>query len=298
MPLHTITHHGATPDAADNASAVQRTIDACHGDGGGRVVVPAAGGPYVCGTITLRDRVELHLESGATLAASEDPESYRRHEHHGEYHAEPVGCLFEARGASNIAITGLGTIDGRGERFMDGWAEEAEGYLYKRGAFRPRMFHLIGCRGVTFRDVTLRDAAHWCLHMTGCDDVDICGIRIYNNLAIPNCDGIDPDACTNVRIHGCHIEAGDDCIVVKATREAYEAGYREARNILVSGCTLMSTSAAIKIGSESHGDFSDMVFSGCVVRSSNRGLAIQLRDPGSVRNILFSDMAVETRLFH
>ncbi|MCG8451112.1 MAG: glycosyl hydrolase family 28 protein, partial [Pirellulales bacterium] len=138
----------------------------------------------------------------------------------------------------------------------------------------------------------------WCLHMTGCDDVLIHGIRIYNHLAGCNCDGIDPDHCTNVRISDCYIESGDDCIVVKATKEGSHAGYSGSHNITVSGCTLKSTSAAIKIGTESQADFSNILFDNCIVRSSSRGLAIQLRDGGNVENVIFSNMSVETRLFH
>ena len=50
-------------------SALQSAMDACAAAGGGRVVVPA--GKYKIGTVWLRSRVELHLEMGAELIASE-----------------------------------------------------------------------------------------------------------------------------------------------------------------------------------------------------------------------------------
>ena len=299
MPYHLITDHGARPDRADNASAIQAAIDACHADGGGRVVVPASREPFITGSLRLRSHVELHLEAGATLAGSSVPEHYQRDTAAGEYADVTASAfLLRADDAAGVAVTGLGTIDGRGSAFMAGYREGAEPYIYKWGPFRPKMIGLTGCRGVTFRDVTLRDAAHWCLHMTGCDDVNIDGVRIFNGTAIPNCDGIDPDACTNVRISNCHIEAGDDCIVMKVTRAAVERGYTRCVNILINNCTLMSTSAAVKIGTESHGDFRDICVSNCTIRGSNRGVAIQLRDHGNVENVLFSHLVIETRLFH
>jgi hypothetical protein len=98
-----------------------------------------------------------------------------------------------------------------------------------------------------------------------------------------------------VRISGCHIQAGDDCIVLKTTPAYTRFGPTE--NITVTGCTLMSTSAAIKIGSESVQDFRNLVFEACTIRGSARGLTIQLRDQGCVEHVVFANMTVETRLF-
>ena len=79
----------------------------------------------------------------------------------------------------------------------------------------------------------------------GCEDVLVDGIRILNNLRMANSDGIDPDHCRNVRIANCHVECGDDAIVLKNSADYKE--YGSCENITVSGCTLISTSAAIKL---------------------------------------------------
>lgn len=297
MPTHDIRTYGAVGDGRTLCTtAVQRAIDHAHRSGGGTVVIPA-GAPYVTGTLELRSGINLHVESGATLLGSPDPGDYRPLAVAGEYGGSESGFLITARDGEGVSITGGGTIDGRGREFMEGFQPNAAPYIYQPKAWRPRMFGLYGCRRLTVRDVTLRDAASWCLHLTGCDDVVISGVRILNDLAIPNCDGIDPDHCTNVRISDCHIVAGDDCIVVKATRQGRALGYCGSHNIVVTNCTCMSTSAAIKIGTESHADFSNIVVSNCVVRSSSRGLAIQLRDTANVEDVLFANCTVETRLF-
>jgi hypothetical protein len=98
-----------------------------------------------------------------------------------------------------------------------------------------------------------------------------------------------------VRISDCHVEAGDDGIVIKNRPEFAEYGPTE--NITVTGCTVKSTSSALKVGTETIDDFRNIVFSSCVVHGSNRGLAIQLRDRGNVENVLFSSIVVNTRLF-
>lgn len=82
--------------------------------------------------------------------------------------------------------------------------------------------------------------------------MEISGVRILNNRMMANCDGIDPDHCKHVCISNCHIEAADDCIVLKTTEANHH--YGPCEDIVISGCTLASTSAAIKIGTESVDD--------------------------------------------
>ena len=300
MPSHDPRSHGAIGDGrANDTRAVQAAIDACAAAGGGRVLVPA-GGTFRIGTIALRDHVELHLENGALLVASEDPADYRELAIAGEYGGNRGAFVIYAEGCRNVAITGLGTIDGRGSAFMAGpWhgvSERGQAWIMKPQEFRPRLCGLFRCRDVTVRDVTLRDAAQWTLHLTGCDGVVIDGVRIRNRLDVPNCDGIDPDHCRNVTISNCHIEAGDDGIVIKNTRPFADCGPTE--NIVVQNCTIISTSAAVKIGSESVDAFRGILVQNCAISRSSRGLAIQLRDEGAVEDVLFANCRVETRRFH
>ncbi len=279
MSTFNILDHGAIGDAQTNdAAAIQKAIDAAHAAGGGTVLVPA-GKTFVTGTIYIKSHVNFHVEGGAQLVASDQEADY------------PNRIMIEAIGAENIALTGTGLIDGRARLFM---TMELP-YIFRGNPWRPRLIGLTGCKGVVIEQVTLKDSANWGLHLTGCENVVIHGITILNDLKVPNCDGIDPDHCRNVRISDCHIEAGDDCIVIKNTREF--AKYGPTENITVTGCTLKSTSAAIKIGTESVSDFRNLVFADCVISGTNRGLAIQLRDEGNIENVLFSNIIIQTRLF-
>ena len=49
---------------------INKVIDVCSREGGGRVVVPK--GTWLTGPITIKDNVNLHLEEGATLLFSSD----------------------------------------------------------------------------------------------------------------------------------------------------------------------------------------------------------------------------------
>ena len=66
---YNIMAYGAVADGQTNCrEAIQKAIDHCNENGGGRVVVPA--GKYLSGTIILKSNVELHLENGAVLISS------------------------------------------------------------------------------------------------------------------------------------------------------------------------------------------------------------------------------------
>ena len=74
--------------------------------------------------------------------------------------------------------------------------------------FRARTTYLEDVDGLQVRGITFYDACFWTLHMAGCQNVIVDGIRIFNNDRGPNNDGIDPDGCRNVIIRNCIIESG------------------------------------------------------------------------------------------
>lgn len=51
---------------------------------------------------------------------------------------------------------------------------------------------------------------------------------------------------------------------------------------MVSNCTLTSTSAAIKFGTESVSDFRNITVTNCVISRTNRGISLMLRDGGNI----------------
>ena len=303
---YNVLDFGAVGDGKTNdARAIQNAIDCCAESGGGRVVFP---GGYVfrSGSIVLRSFVELHMESGAVLKASDDlldfcllgdacPSGKKQtgpSYANSDYSGSPTLYFLYAKDCENIAITGLGCIDGNEALFygkITRWHID--------GAFYPRMplMYLENITHLTLHQITLQNSAFWTVHMVGCNDALIDGIRILNNLRMASSDGIDPDHCKNVRIVNCHIECADDCIVLKNTEAAQHYGACE--NIVIANCTLKSTSAAIKIGTESEGIFRNILVQGCNITGTNRGISLQLRDSGSIENALFSNLNIETRRF-
>jgi hypothetical protein len=157
------------------------------------------------------------------------------------------------------------------------------------------MFILTGCANLVIRDITFGDAPYWGLHMLGCTNVLVDHLTITNRMDVPNCDGIDPDHCQNVEIRNCRITSGDDCIVVKTSRQTRD--YGPSANITVSNCVLETQDSGLKIGTETTSDIHDILFERCRILTSSRGLTIQLRDEGSVFGVQFKDIQFTSRYY-
>lgn len=292
--IYNIKNMGALGDGKTNdARAIQKAIDACSRAGGGQVIVPA-GYVFLSGPIDLRSFVELRIENGAKLLASPDEKLYTKsafRENKGE------GTMWiSAENIEQISITGGGIIDGNGIAFMG--KELGDSYELKPFNIvdpRPHLLTLVGCKKVSITGVTIQNSAYWTVHLVGCNDVSISSMSLLNSVKIRNSDGIDIDHSKNVRITNCYIESGDDCICLKNRRE-YEA-FGACEDIVISNCTMTSSSCAIKIGSENMDRISRVSINNCNIKGSNRGLGIQNRDEGTVSDVIFSNILVESHLF-
>jgi Glycosyl hydrolases family 28 len=268
--------YGAAGDGTTlDTAAIQKAIDAAAAAGGGQVLVPG-GKRFLVSTLALKSGIDFHLADDAQLLVSTRESDY------------PAGSdgVLTANGAKGLKITGTGRTEGRAEQFMTNYSEEGE--IWIPGKFRPKIFVLAGCTDLEVRDITFAQAPQWGLHMLGCERVLVDGLKIRNNLEVPNCDGIDPDHCRDVEIRNCDIECGDDAIVVKTTRQA--ADYGPSARIHVHDCVLATKDSGLKIGTETTADVFGIRFEKCRIKSCCRGLTIQLRDEGNVYDIDFSDI--------
>ena len=294
--IYDVTTAGAVGDGkTDDAQAIQRMIDRCSAEGGGRVLLPC-NHVFMAGPLELKSNVELYLEATATLKAHPDESIYHLSAF-GKNEGEGMLWLY-ANDAENISITGKGTIHGNGIAFMG--AELEDSYELKPLADqtfdpRPHVLTLTNVRNLTIRDVTIKEGAYWTVHLIGCNEAVIDGINLLNNLKIRNGDGIDIDHSKNVRIANCHITSGDDCICLKNRREFEQ--YGSCHDITVTNCVMSSRSCAIKIGSENMDSIYNVVFDNCIITGSNRGLGIQNRDEGTVTDVVFSNIQLDCRLW-
>jgi len=304
--------------------AIQKAVDACHAGGGGTVIIPA--GKFITGTIVLKSRVNLYLESGAMLEASLDLDDYlstfRKH-----------GMIF-CEDAEEVSITGPGTIAARGTEFYDttqnhvydefdkNLTRQKQDYM-PAGVFftdgpikRKRMpgmcITFYHCSRIKLKDFYLKDTPIWAIRLAYCEDVEVEGLSIINNLMVPNSDGIHLTASRNVRISDCNIRAGDDAIIVTgfcidedtpgyqhglADQAAHRFGNKSeyAEYIQVTNCHLQSRSAGIRVGYGQH-PIRRCIFTNIQIYGSNRGIGIFAHDASDIEELVFSDITIETRL--
>ena len=294
--------------------AIQKTIDSCEASGGGTVLIPA--GMFLSGTIQLFDNIDLHLQRGAVLEGSKKVSDYY-------LGVEKVGLIY-TESANNVSISGEGNIDGNGDAFMDlhkAKRIDSAGSAYTRqgGRFREvssglgdgplvpldrpnQMVIFSECKNVTISGVTFSNSPFWTIHLADCDGVIVSQVRIWNNVMVPNNDGIDFTSCSNVQMSDCDIRTGDDGIVTVGYSHHFDSpGFHNLRhtseNITITNCHIVSRSSAIRVGGWDQNDMQNYTFTNIVIDSSNRGIHLCVRDSGSIRNILFSNISIHTRFF-
>jgi polygalacturonase len=283
--MYDVRAFGAQGDRQVNdRDAIQAAIDSCSKSGGGTVHLPP--GDYLSGNLQLRSHVTLYLEAGATLWASTDPRDYGSQHDPERSGRWTAGTLLGAQDAEHISILGEGVIHGQGTAdYGKRWG------VLNKPSFRTSICLFDRCKQVAIRGVSILYSDSWTLHLRRCETVFIDGVTIRNNPRRLNSDGIDPNSCRNVHISNCHIVAGDDCIVLKAT-EPYPC-----ENVVVTNCTLETTCTAIKLGTESFGDFRDVHVSGCTIRNTRTGVGFYLKDGATMERITLANLSIEADLF-
>jgi polygalacturonase len=316
-----ITAHGARGDAkADNTVAIQKAIAACAKAGGGRVVVPR--GVFLTGAIHLKSRVNLHLETGATLKFIPDPAKYlpvvyTRFEGTECMSYSPLIYAFEQE---DIAVTGEGILDGSASsQNWWGWARPSAGPplalasirrlldMGERGVpvaervfgsghyLRPSFIQPYLCRNVLIEGVTISNSPMWEVHPVLCTNVTVRGVKVVTRG--PNNDGCDPESCRDVLIEDSLFDTGDDCIAIKSGRN--NDGRRVAvpsENIIVRHCTMKDGHGGVVIGSEISGGCRNVYVQDCQMDSPNLDRALRFKSNalrgGVLENVYVRDVQI------
>ncbi|MFE9201230.1 glycosyl hydrolase family 28 protein [Micromonospora sp. NPDC007230] len=314
-----IRQYGAVGDGAtDCTQAVRQAIAACHTAGGGHVLVPA--GRFLTGPIHLLSNVDLHVTAEAVVLFSQRPADYlpavlTRFEGVELYNYSPLIYAFEQE---NIGITGAGVLDGQADnQHWWPWKGKAE-YGWKKGdpkqdAARARLFAMAEqgvpveqrvfgegdclrssfiepyrCRNVLIEGVTIVRSPMWEIHPTLSENVLVQNVTV--NSHGPNNDGCDPESSRMVVIRGCTFDTGDDCIAIKAGRNA--DGRRvnvPSEDILIEDCLMRDGHGGVTIGSEMSGGVRNVFARNCEMSSPNLDIALRFKT-NSVRGGFITDV--------
>lgn len=274
----------AAPAEGYATARIQQAIDSLSALGGGRVTL--LGGKYLCAPLELKSGVELHIEEGAVLLASEKLEDYpnRSRTRHFDTEALPRRrniALIWADEARDIALTGKGVIDGNGTyHIREKSGANGNGWPFERIAPAeksiPRLVFFAGCRNVLVEDVVMTNQpAGWGYWVHDCDRVRFRGCTIVNDVRYPNNDGIHVNCSRDVFISGCHIEAGDDAVVIRANSRSLKED-KPCERVVVTDCSLRSWSSAVRIGWVGDGVMRDCALTRLKIRDSSNGIGCYL----------------------
>jgi polygalacturonase len=145
------------------------------------------------------------------------------------------------------------------------------------------------------------NSACWTLWLMQCQEVNIHRIAISSDHRMRNVDGIDLDACRNVTVSDCRFDTEDDCLVLRAIQNLYDAP-AVCENVTVTNCILNSSCQGVRVGCPGDGTIRNCTFNNLVITGQGNGIVfnnprryLPEGKPGSadIRNILFSDVVIE-----
>lgn len=283
-----ITNYGAVSDGRTvNTGALQGAIAACQAAGGGTVLVPA--GRFLTGPFALTSNLNLHLDEGATLLLSNNPQDYKLRG--GGYE----NCI-TATDCHDIAITGRGTIDGQGQPWWDKYRKRVMPGSAERVApnlpHRPFMLVLSRCRRVLAQDVSLVNSPSFHFVPQGCEDVVIEGIHIAAPEDSPNTDGIDPSG-HNFLITRCSIDVGDDCIALKPAGR-YDPARPSCENFTITHCAFKH-GHGLSIGGQTPGGLRHLIVRDCSFEATAAGIRMKANrgSGGLVEDVAYENLTMK-----
>jgi polygalacturonase len=315
-----VRNYGATGDGKTlDTDAINRAITAAHVKGGGTVYFGP--GTYLSASIRLQSNVSLFLAAGSVIEAAhhtaakyDEPEPNEwgaKFQYQDFGHSHWKNSLIWGIGLENISILGPGLIHGKGldagvNRFADASKGEKTYYANPEGSGN-KAIALRDCRNVVLRDFSILHGGWFGILATGVANLTVDNLKIDTNR-----DGIDIDACVNVRVTRLSVNSPwDDGICLKASYALGEV--RHCDNITISDCFLAGNfdegtlldgtfrrsdpayksykTGRIKLGTESNGDFKNIAITNCVFDGS-RGIAIESVDGSHIEDVVISNITM------
>lgn len=264
-----VNDYGAVGDAVRmNTQAIQQAIDEAEAAGGGTVTFEP--GIYLTGSIFVGNNVNLCIPKGTTLIGSQNIEDYKRIPTRvAGIEMEWPAALVNIIGKKNAAISGHGTIHGKGKVFWDKyWAMRQEynpkglRWIVDYDCERPRGILICNSEQVTVQDIVLYQPGFWSLHILYSHHVTVDGIIISNNIEGhgPSTDGIDIDSSEYILVQNSTINCNDDNFCLKAGRDADGLRVnRPCQYIVIRDCEAGHGGGLFTCGSETSGGIRHIV---------------------------------------
>jgi polygalacturonase len=272
----------------------------------------------------LKSNVNLHLEAGASIAFNGNFDDWLAIKSRWEG-VECFGyspCIYGEK-LSNVSITGVGTIDGRGQawwkefkRRKTGGHKQPESARDKEFAklnentdlsdcggggigsffFRPPLIQFNNCSNVLLEGFTTRNSPFWNTHLLYCKKVAVKNATFQNPPEGINGDGLDIDSCDGVKVIDCTFDVNDDCLCFKSGigKDGMRVN-KSCQNVVIKNCKMLRGHGCVVMGSETAGGIRNIEIANCVFNGNDRGLRIKSRRgrAGTVENITLNNITMK-----
>jgi hypothetical protein len=250
-------YNAVADGTTDNASGIQTAINAAAAASGGGTVELPGPGTYLSGPLTMKSKVNLQVDAGATLkflAESSYPNAT----------GTPAYC-YAGTNLTDLEISGAGTIDGNGPTW---WSAAPPS--------PPYLIYFSKCKRVLIQNVQLQNPPK--MHVVfknSASDITIQDIAINTYDPIDhNTDGIDLIG-TNCLIQNCAISAGDDNIAIGSSSSSAFSG-----NIVISNC-IFGYGHGLSLGGNTLGGVSNLTVVDCIWTNTGFGIRMKSDNAGS-----------------
>ncbi|WP_460924779.1 glycoside hydrolase family 28 protein [Pontibacter brevis] len=300
--LYEVTKYGAVNDGKTlNTKAIQAAIDACAAKGGG--IVTFKPGNYLTGSIYLKKGVHLRIDEGVQILGSQNLADYP------EIDTRVAGiemkwpsALINVLDQENVAITGKGIVHAQGKPFWDLYWNMRKEYepkglrwIVDYDAKRPRTLLVSESSDVTIKDITMKQAGFWTIHILYSDHITVDGVVIQNNIDGhgPSTDGIDIDSSSYILVQNSDIDCNDDNFCLKAGRDWDGLRVnRPTEYVLIRDCISRAGGGLITFGSETSGGIRHVLAHN--LKAKGTGVGIRFKSAttrgGTVENIYMQDI--------
>lgn len=303
-----IADFGGDPSGARlSTDAFAAAIDHLATRGGGTLHIPA--GIWHTGPIVLRDNIRLDLDRGALILFSNDKSLYPLVETSFEGYDRTRRCQspISARGARNIAITGLGVIDGNGEYWRPLKREKVNEGTWRRitsrgGCYKRPTYWFPSeqaLRGDAVADMnvprTLKTDEEWAsvkdflrpvmVSLIDCENILLQGVVFQNSPAW----NIHPLLCRNLTVDGVTVRnpsyaQNGDGLDIESCRDVL---------VTASRFDVGDDGICLKSGKDEDGRLrgvptENVLVDGCTVFRGHGGFVVGSEMSGGVRNVVVS----------
>ncbi len=280
------------------------------------VELSGPGSTYLTGPIQLASHIDLQVDSGVTLKAVPDQARFTyAFIGHG---FNPDEALVTAYDASDVAITGTGTIDGQGSLWwpaatataddidaagssvttfaaLAAWAAanptlvEGPSSTYasygsiptSNGLPRPWLIEFYGVTGATVSGIHLQNSPMWHFGLRYSSDALFVDYNVDTSPTSPNTDGLDIVSSHDVAVIGANIADGDDNIAIKSGFPGFATPAVAASDIVVAFSNL-GAGHGFSIGSEADNGVNNLYATNITWDGTEYGFRIKSgRDRGS-----------------